>query len=362
MIDDKNAAYERTGGSEIKAVPRRVIASPTVSATLLKETIQALEGAPSWVLFTHLNLDGDATGAATALYEAGLALGKDVRWMGPDAEVPSSFLFLPHTEKYISQTEYRFDEKDVLYVFLDSANETRSVDGFQHRASDTLIVNIDHHEDNSLFGVINCVDPASSSTSELLWHLMTAGGWPITRRIADCLYVGIIADTGNFAFSNTSERTHLAAADLLSRGVNTARIDGLIRQKRSLAGMRLWGIALERVSCWGPEEQFAMSWLSREDFDRTGAVSADTSLLVNQLLIVQGVRFAVLLTEDNDNVKVSFRSREGIVASATVARALGGGGHPRASGARLPAPLEEAVRTVREAVDKAYAEWLSADR
>jgi phosphoesterase RecJ-like protein len=332
-------------------------------AELLLQAARHLEAASLWRIFSHRKLDGDAIGSATALFEAGVLQGKHVIWMGPDP-VPPSYCFLPHTEEYVARKEHSFDSESGLYVFLDSANEDRGVKGLHGRAPRAFILNIDHHEDNTRYGTLNCVDPSASSTSELIWRLMTAAGWPITAGIAECLYTGISADTGGFVFSNTTELTYRAGADLVARGASPMKIDTAMRQTRSLAGMRLWGAALSRLTCWGQDLQFAMTWLSREDFERTGALSSDTEMLVNQPLLIRGVRFAVLLTEEEggSEVKVSFRSKEGTVTASTVARSLGGGGHPRASAAILAQPLNQAMETIRKSVDDAYAEWVSAGR
>lgn len=352
----KTTKADRAGHTEVL--------SSSVSSDLLSEVARTLESAPSWILFSHLKLDGDALGTATALFEAGTALfDKRVRWMGPDP-VPPSYFFLPHTDEYLAQKEYCFDSDADLYVFLDSANEDRGVKGLQNRSPSTVVLNIDHHGDNSLFGTLNCVDAKASSTSELLWHIMKTAGWTITPRIAECLYTGIVADTGGFTFGNTTATTHEVAADLLRRGVDPSRISSAMHQNRSVEGMRLWGLALTRIFCWGDHSQFALSWLAREDFNRTRALVSDTEMLVNQMLLIRGVRFVMLLMEDEDEIKVSFRSKEGIVTAASVAHRLGGGGHPRAAGARLPLPLDlnKVIPTLREVVEKAYAEWVAADR
>ncbi|MDR1649590.1 MAG: bifunctional oligoribonuclease/PAP phosphatase NrnA [Synergistaceae bacterium] len=336
---------------------------PALTRERLLQVARTLEAASSWRIFSHQKLDGDAIGAAAALFEAGALQGKRVVWMGPDP-VPPSYLFLPHTEEYVARKEYRFDSEDDIYVFLDSANENRGVKGLYDRTPKASVLNIDHHEDNSLYGTLNLVDASASSTSELIWRLMTEAGWPITAGIAECLYTGISADTGGFVFSNTTELTYRAAAELVARGASPSKIDTAMRQSRSLAGMRLWGAALSRTVCWGEALQFAMTWLTREDFERTGAIASDTEMLVNQPLLIRGVRFATLLVEEEggNEVKVSFRSKEGSVAASTVARSLGGGGHPRASAAILALPLDQAIETIRRSVESAYAEWASADR
>jgi phosphoesterase RecJ-like protein len=91
------------------------------------------------------------------------------------------------------------------------------------------------------------------------------------------------------------------------------------------------------------------------------AVASDTESLVGQLLLIRGVRFAVLLTEGEKEVRVSFRSKEGAVPAALVARSLGGGGHPRAAGATMELPLDAALQTVRITVENACAGWPAAD-
>ena len=101
--------------------------------------------------------------------------------------------------------------------------------------------------------------------------------------------------------------------------------------------------------------------LARGDFDAACALSIDTEGLVGQLMAIRGVSFAMLLSElEPGRVKVSFRSDEGAVPAALVARSLGGGGHPRASGATLEGPLEEALERVRSTLKERHAEWLAA--
>lgn len=325
-----------------------------------EETARVLSAAPSWIIFSHQKLDGDAIGTASALFEAGVQQGKRVRWIGPDP-IPPAYSFLAHSAEYVCSESFNFDSEADLYVFLDSANSDRGVKGLQYRAPNVTVLNIDHHEDNSCFGTLNCVDPTSSSAAELLWKIMNAGKWTINSTVAESLYVGIMADTGAFMYDNTTAATHQIVSTLLEKGVKPARIDGFIRQTRSLPSMHLWGIALGRISCWGEKSQFAITWLTRQDFTLVRAESGDTESLVNQMLLIKSVRFAVFLNEGIQEVKASFRSKEGILPAATVARIFGGGGHPRAAGAALELPIESAVQLVKEVVDRAYAEWLVAD-
>ena len=334
-----------------------------VSRELMLEVARVLDNAPSWVIFAHSKLDGDAVGSASALFEAGLARGKRVRWIGADP-APANFFFLPHVDKYAIQKKYKFNSKNKLYIFLDSANEDRGVEGLKEKSPEAVVLNIDHHEDNTGFGTLNCVCGGASSTSEVLWRIMTEVNWPITPVIAECLYTGVAADTGWFSFGNTTSSTHLMAADLLDKGIDPARIDSCVRHNRSLESVRLWGLALMRVFRWGEESQFAMTWLARRDFAITNTIGSDTAMLVNQMLMIRGVRFAALLVEDDNSgqIKINFRSKEGTVPAAFAARALGGGGHLKAAGANIGLRLTQAIQIVQETVDKVYAEWILAGR
>ncbi len=338
----------------------KTITSPESPACSLVQVARILEAAPSWMIFTHRKIDGDALGSGAALFEAGLLFGKKVSWMGPD-HLPPSFLFLPNTNRYIPCQEFTFDDKDELYIFLDSANEERSVIGLETKAAGVKIVNIDHHEDNTRYGTINCVDPNSSSCAELLLHIMQAGGWEITPAIAECLYTGILTDTGGFMFSNTNSRTHRLVAELLDKGVSPDKIYSFVYQTRSFEGIRLWNLVFDKLHIWGNNAELVLSCISQDDFKKTGASASDTDGLSNQLLTIRGVDLAVLLVEnEKGEVKVSFRSKAGGLRAAAVARSLGGGGHPNAAGVTLKSSLKDAIDIIKTAVDKAYDEWLAA--
>lgn len=331
------------------------------SAPCFAEASALLRAFPRWTLFIHQKADGDAVGSASALFEAGVLLGRRVRWMGPDASLPMPYRFLPHADEYLSCEELAFDDTGELYVFLDSSNEDRGVRGVRDRAPGTVVLNLDHHEDNSRYGTLACVDPSCASTTELLYRLFRAEGWTVTTAIAESLYTGLVTDTGTFMFSNTTPRAHRLAADLLELGVDPSRIEARIYHNRSLNAMALWARALSRIEVWGRDGEFSLAWLSHGDFSETGSQATDTEGLVNQLLTIRGVRFAVILSElEPGRVKISFRSEEGTVPAAVVARSLGGGGHPRAAGATLEGPMMDVVRKVRSTLEERHAEWAAA--
>lgn len=327
----------------------------TKTNKLFLEASELLKKFSSWVIFTHKKADGDAIGSACALIEVGINSGKNIKWYCPDSQAPKAYEFLDAL-KYFTPFEknFEFNDSNVLYVFLDCANEYRSVQGFPSDAESREkinVLNVDHHEDNSLFGNVNCVDGKSSSTCEMLFNVFSFGNWTLNKKIAECLYTGIYTDTGGFAFSSTSPETHKIAAHLIELGIDSGTMTDLITQNKTLQSFLLWSRALQRVKVFGLNNVFAISWLGLKDFQETGAASTETEGLPNMLMTLSSVKMIVLVTESKPNlIRASFRSRPGLNFTAgEVARTFGGGGHELAAGATLNQnneSLEECVKNI----------------
>ena len=314
-----------------------------------------------WHIFTHKKADGDSLGSANALLEAGINAGHVVKWHSPDSVLPAGYAFLPHFSEHIGSESCTFSDNGVLYVFLDCANHTRTVSGYDPSCPCNSL-NIDHHEDNSLYAQVNCVDGHASSTCELLFRLFTAGCWSITKTIAECLYTGLFTDSGSFSFSNTSPLTHAVAGELISLGAEPGHMTDLITQNKTVNGLHLWGAAMSRVRTFGDGGMFALSYLEQKDFADTGSDNTETEGLPAFLMSLMGVKFAVMLTEyPEGKVRASFRSREGSSFGAgEIARLVGGGGHERASGATLEGTPGECMRYIEELLLTKYHECSSA--
>lgn len=317
---------------------------PTFRCDEASKIVSLLAAASGWILLSHTKPDGDTLGCGSALWSVARSLGKDVVWGGPDP-VPESYMFLAGTESFLPglELESLFPGPDSAIVVLDTSTAARSVADLAGIPEGVPLINMDHHHDNEGFGTAVWVDPASSSVGEMCWMLLRSWGIPIPFQAAEALYTAIVTDCGNFAFSCTTPRTHQAAADLLSLGVAPEKIDRLIRCSRTMEGLRLRGRALERVLSVG--SYAAVTWIGKTDFQETGSNPSETEFLVNELLTVKSVSFAVLFVEDDDCVRASLRSRGGLSASE-IAHAFGGGGHPQAAGCRLPLPLTEAVKSL----------------
>ena len=310
----------------------------------------------NWVIFAHKKIDGDAAGSVSALFTIGQNLGKKVTWLGADKDLPISYKFLANSDKFISCESLNFNEPETLYIFLDCSNYERAgIEGFS-RDKNINSLNIDHHEDNTLFAQINCVDGQASSTCEMLYRLFKAGNWQITREIAESLYTGLCTDTGGFIFSNTHSESHLMAADLLSLGVDPSRINDLIMKNKTPENFKLWARAFERVKIL--DKIFAVSYLSANDFTETGAEFSDTTGLPAALMTLRDIKFALMIYEyTNQEISASFRSCEGSpFCAGEFARLLGGGGHERAAGASFDGSLNEVIDKIENFLTSKYHE------
>ena len=317
----------------------------------------------TWKIFTHSKADGDALGSTSALCAAGLNLGKNVSWINPDEKLSDTYKYLPGYELHETCKRFDFiDEPDVLYVFLDCSNEERGTLGLEAWKISNVL-NIDHHEDNSLFGRVNCVDGKASSTCEMLYRVFKADSWEITDEIATSLYTGLWTDTGGFSFSNTTPLTHEIAAELIELGVEPARMTDLITQNKSPSDFLLWSRAMSRVKMFGPENIFAITILKKSDFQETVADMTGTEGLSSMFMTIRGVKFISTITEyPNGDIRLSIRSREGSPFGAgEFARPLGGGGHERAAGAKLECSIDDAMDVLERLIMQKYHECLNSD-
>ena len=318
-----------------------------ITDDVLLQASDTLKEYRSWIIFTHQKADGDAVGSATALYQMAKNSNRSISWYSPDTALPESFSFLPCFRRHHTLGSYHFADNNTLFVFLDCANETRSVEGCTQGLN---ILNIDHHEDNTLYGRVNCVDGEASSTCEMLYRVFRAVDWEITPSIARSLYTGIFTDTGSFTFSNTSPLTHRILAELIELGAEPDKLADQINQNKTTAGMKVYAKALSRIKVFGENNIFALSWLYSRDYTETGASVTETGGLPGMLMTLMGVKMIAMLTENfSGDIRVSFRSRSGSpITAGETARILGGGGHERAAGCILTGTLRECVTRVEE--------------
>jgi phosphoesterase RecJ-like protein len=283
-----------------------------------------------FVVVAHHNPDGDAVGSMLGLARALRGTGADVVMAHPDAEpVPSDLAFLLADGESIAR-ELPADLGERVLVAVDCASAERLWDRPVH-AGARLVVNVDHHQDNTRFGDLNLIEPEASSTAEVILGIVEEAGWPVTREVAEPLYVGLVTDTGRFSYSNTGARAHRVAATLIEGGARPVELSRRLYEELPLDRLLLTGRALERARPLAGGRMLA-SVLTQEDFDAAGG--DDTEGIVEVMRGVRGVQAAALVREAGPvgSYRVSLRASDPAVDVAQIAGEEGGGGHRAAAG------------------------------
>jgi phosphoesterase RecJ-like protein len=295
----------------------------------------ALDRAQRVLVVSHVNPDGDTIGSALALAWALRARGSDVRLACADP-VPALLHFLPGVEAFANRP---LGDEHVV-VAVDCSDRGRMGPAFESDLPPQVpLINIDHHVTNTQFGAYNDVGE-TAATAELMRDLIAFLGIPLDARMATCLLTGIITDTRCFRTHNTTPAALSAALELVKAGAVLTDVTDAIYNHLPLAILRLWGPALAQV-----QQADGIVWTQiTQAMLRTAELGPEASDgLVNYLSTFHESTVAVVFQEQEDGrVDVSLRSTPAVNV-AVVARALGGGGHPQASGAMLPGPLD-AVR------------------
>lgn len=309
------------------------------------EVIRAIQKAKSVLIVTHTDPDGDAIGSALAMCLALKGKGKKVTTYCRD-RVPEIYKFLPQSSKIKHALgRGKFD----IAVAVDCGGENRVGKGIHLGSLAGTVINIDHHPDNTKFGDINLIKNISS-VSEILFRLFREMGVKITKEIAACLYAGIMTDTGNFRYDYTTAETFDTAAFLARAGADISRIAMAVYESKTQSSVKVLGAAMYRLET-SKSGKVAWTVLPRKLMDSIGAKSEDLTGIVDQIRSIKGVEVAVLFREEDDGIKVNFRSKYKVNVSV-IAKKLGGGGHIRASGAILDVKLEDAKEKVLSEVFK----------
>lgn len=292
-----------------------------------------------FVITSHHNPDGDAIGSLLGLARALRAAGRDVVLAhADDPPVPDDLRFLLADGEEIAH-ELPADIAERVLIAVDCASELRMWNTPVHEAA-RLVIDIDHHQDNTRFGDLNLIEPFASSTAEVVVGVLEAAGWPLTREIAEPLYVGMITDTGRFGYGNTRPRTHRIAAAMIEAGVDPAVMSRRLYEEQPLDRLLLMGRALEASRPLAGGRMLA-AVLTREDFDAAGG--RDTEGIVEVMRGVRGMRAAALVSEAGPEgmYRVSLRTADPDVDVSAIAREEGGGGHRAAAGFSTARPPED---------------------
>ncbi len=291
------------------------------------QVLEAISNGRDFIIAAHVQPDGDALGAALALFLLLKELGKNVVFaINPD-EVPAKYRFLPEIESVGRPRTFKGD----TLITVDVATPTRLGDSQPALEAVECVVNIDHHPDNPRFGAVNWVESTKTSTSEMVLELWRAAGKVPTLDAAICIYVGMLTDTGNWQYSNTTSGSLRAAADLIDLGVEPNKIFSLIYESNTTGWLRLMGLGLT-AAVIDKDLRFAYAIVTRADLEVAGAKAAEVENLVDWLRSLADVDVVLVIKETKTGeFKGSTRSG-GSVDVGALARLYDGGGHHNAAG------------------------------
>ena len=331
----------------------------------IKEFKKILDTSKSIVITTHHNPDGDAVGSVLGLYHALKKIGYPVIAVTPNG-FPEFLSWMSGTDQVIRYS----DKKNIATKALLGADSIICLDfnGFKRteEMGDILAqskgkkILIDHHPSPENQFDLQFSYTEVSSTAELVYEVLTStfGSDVFTTDSAICLFVGIMTDTGSFSYACSRGRTFQIAGDLISKGVDVEKVQGLVYNNFSADRMRLMGFSLNEKMKVFPEYKAAYISLTKEDVKRFNHKMGDTEGFVNLPLSIKGISFSVLFVEHDTFVKVSLRSRGTFPVNMVSQKYYNGGGHTNAAGGKAFMSLSE-VENNFETILKYYSSELN---
>lgn len=289
-----------------------------------------LAGVSTVAIAGHIKPDGDCAGSTLALYNYIKNNYPGIRATLYLEPIPNIFKFLHRSDEIVS--DFSEDARYDLFFSLDCGDCGRLGGAFRYFDAAERTVCIDHHISNQSFADLNYIHPEASSTSELIFDLLDEE--KVTKEIAECLYVGIIHDTGVFQYSCTSSKTMNIAGKLMDKGIDYPDIVDKTFFEKTFEQNRILGTALLKAQRYFDDRCIACIITAQEMAD-CHALPKHLEGIVAQLRSTKGVDVAVLIYENADGTyKVSMRTN-GAVDVAAICMKHGGGGHVRAAGATM---------------------------
>jgi phosphoesterase RecJ-like protein len=316
--------------------------------TDLRTIAEALREHDRFLVTTHENPDGDALGSLLATKLMLRQLGKDVVvYLAGQVPLPREYGFMELDDL---RREPPADAGERVLVAVDCANERRLGPDPSVVRGAPLVIDIDHHHDNSRFGQLNYIEGGASSTGEILFDLLKELGMELTPEIAEALYIAIVTDTGRFQYANTTAKSLRLAAELVEAGADVHRVFQGVYENVAFAKLKLIARALEHARVY-EGGRVVVSHLEKDDFDAAGAEEPYSEGIIDLLRAVEGAEIAALIREpptmNGPTRRVSLRTTsEGVDVSA-IARKSGGGGHTQAAGFSSEATVDEIIAFVR---------------
>ncbi|HZY57674.1 MAG TPA: bifunctional oligoribonuclease/PAP phosphatase NrnA [Rubrobacteraceae bacterium] len=311
----------------------------TTTSNTTREVAEFLKGLDRAAITTHTGADGDAIGSAVALVYLLRSLGLEAVFCYAE-EVPNYLRWLLPDEP-LKECPPGYD-----LLVVDTSRADRIGVLREEEVAHPVRLNLDHHEDNPLYGEMNLVDAKAAASAQLVAALYDELDIPLDKKAAEAIYAGVLTDTGGFRFRNVSPEAHELVADLLRAGVVPAEVDDRINRTATVEQLNIVGISLANAERYG---EALISTVDSSEYERTGATELDSKESIDRLRTVAGVEVVAHLREVESGTKASLRSEN--VDVGAIARIFGGGGHRLAAGYTTPKAPQEAKEELLKALE-----------
>jgi phosphoesterase RecJ-like protein len=317
----------------------------------LNELKKLLSSSKKIAIIPHKNPDGDAIGSTLALWHYLVNTGHTANIVSPN-DFPKFLKWMPGADKILNFEKENIQSKSCIQnadiIFTLDFNHLGRVGHMSEalESANATFVMVDHHQEPSDYAKIKYSDVSMSSTCEMVYVLIKKLGAEnsITSEMANCIYTGIMTDTGSFKFASTTSNTHRVIADLMDKGAEGTEIHHRIYDTNSPSRLHLLGCALKNMVIL-QEYQTAYITLSQNELDKYDYQKGDTEGFVNYGLTLDGIRFAVIFIENKEEgiFKISFRSVGDFSVNDFARKHFHGGGHINAAGGKSDYSLEKTI-------------------
>lgn len=316
------------------------------------EIAAVLEKADSVLILTHVIIDGDSAGTASALCRALTSLGKTAH-IYTGEELPSNISILDYSG-FVKNPGNLLDTYDVT-VAVDCSDMTRFENRMNYYERGGIKVNIDHHATNTYYAEFNYVDSDACAAGEIIYKFMKSAGWTVDAKTAEAVYVAIVTDSGRFQYSSTTPETHRIAAELLETGIDLNTISVAVYQNVKKSKYILQGEMMQTIE-FRENDRFAIAFADTEMFERTGTEIQDSDGFIELLRDIDTVEVAAFVKQTAPDVmKLGFRSKYDMDVAA-IASKFGGGGHKKAAGCSIRGGIQDVKDALYPEISKIFKE------
>lgn len=312
------------------------------------------------VIITHYNPDGDAIGSSLGLKHFLAQKGVVADVIVPN-DFPKFLKWMPDSKKVIIADYKRkiageaIYNADVIFILdFNASHRSGNLVGPWIEKARAVKILIDHHQQPEDFDYIYS-DVTIPATSQMIYHFIQALNEEslVNKDIAECLYTGIMTDTGGFRFRSTSADTHRIVANLIEKGADPAMITSNTWDTNTVSRLHLLALILGRIEVV-KDGKVAILWLKRDELKEFGFQKGDTEGFVNYGLSIMGTQVSAFFMEDlyEDFIKISFRSKDEVDVNQFSRKYFNGGGHINAAGGKYMKSIEETIEDFKEKVEQ----------